>query len=56
MLLSVYLFIYMVVFKMRFEGMSSFGYVLYALLALHIGAALKHQFIDREPELQRMSL
>ncbi|HEV7574765.1 MAG TPA: cytochrome b/b6 domain-containing protein [Caldimonas sp.] len=35
---------------------TSFGYALYALLALHIGAALKHQFIDREPELQRMSL
>ncbi|MEO6362975.1 MAG: cytochrome b [Caldimonas sp.] len=35
---------------------TGLGYVLYALLALHIGAALKHQFIDREPELQRMSL
>ncbi len=33
-----------------------FGYLLYGLLALHIGAALKHQWIDREPELQRMSL
>ena len=33
-----------------------FGYALYALLALHIGGALKHQFIDRAPELQRMSL
>ena len=31
-----------------------FGYLLYALLALHIAGALKHQFIDREPELQRM--
>ncbi len=30
------------------------AYVLYALLALHILAALKHQFVDREPELQRM--
>lgn len=31
-----------------------FSYVLYALLALHVGAALKHQFIDGDPELQRM--
>jgi len=35
---------------------TSLGYVLYALLALHIGAALKHQWLDREPELQRMSM
>ncbi len=32
-----------------------FGYVLYGLLALHIGGALKHQLLDREAELQRMS-
>ena len=31
-----------------------FGYALYAVLAAHILGALKHQFIDREPELQRM--
>lgn len=31
-----------------------FGYALYVLLAAHIGGALKHQFIDKEPELQRM--
>lgn len=31
-----------------------FGYALYALFALHVGGALKHQFLDREPELQRM--
>ncbi len=30
------------------------AYALYALLALHIVGALKHQFWDREPELQRM--
>ncbi len=30
------------------------AYVLYGLFALHVGAALKHQWIDREPELQRM--
>ena len=33
-----------------------FGYVLYAAFALHVGGALKHQFIDKDPELQRMSL
>ena len=30
------------------------NYALYLLLALHIAGALKHQFWDREPELQRM--
>jgi cytochrome b561 len=30
------------------------GYILYGLFALHVAGALKHQFIDREPELQRM--
>ena len=33
-----------------------FGYALYAAFALHVGGALKHQFIDKDPELQRMSL
>jgi cytochrome b561 len=28
--------------------------VLYGLLALHIGGALKHQFFDKEKELQRI--
>jgi cytochrome b561 len=31
------------------------GYVFYLLLALHIAGALKHQFVDKEPELQRMT-
>jgi cytochrome b561 len=31
-----------------------FGYALYALFALHVLGALKHQLYDREPELQRM--
>jgi cytochrome b561 len=31
------------------------GYLLLALLVLHIGGALKHQFIDRQPELARMT-
>ena len=35
---------------------TAFGYLLYALLALHIVGALKHQWLDREAELQRMSL
>jgi cytochrome b561 len=30
------------------------GYVLYGVFALHILGALKHQFIDRDPEIQRM--
>jgi cytochrome b561 len=30
------------------------GYALYALLAMHIGGALKHQWIDRQSVLKRM--
>ena len=30
------------------------AYALYALFGLHVGAALKHQWLDHEPELQRM--
>ena len=30
------------------------SYALYALFLLHVGGALKHQLIDRKPELQRM--
>ena len=30
------------------------GYVLYGLFAAHVLGALKHQWLDREPELQRM--
>jgi cytochrome b561 len=30
------------------------GYALYLVVGLHIAGALKHQFIDKEPELQRM--
>lgn len=33
---------------------SAFGYFLYALFVLHVAGALKHQFLDKEPELQRM--
>jgi cytochrome b561 len=33
---------------------TGFGYALYALVALHIAGALKHQWWDRERELQRM--
>jgi cytochrome b561 len=31
-----------------------FADALYLLLAVHVGAALKHQFLDREPQMQRM--
>ncbi|WP_158743909.1 cytochrome b [Acidisphaera sp. L21] len=37
-----------------FQIHSSLAYVLYAMVALHILGALKHQFIDKQPELQRM--
>lgn len=30
------------------------GYVLYVLLGLHVAGALKHQLVDRTPELRRM--
>jgi cytochrome b561 len=33
---------------------TALGYALYALLAVHIGAVLKHHLIDHEPELQRI--
>jgi cytochrome b561 len=32
------------------------GWMALALVVLHIGAALKHQFLDREPELSRMGV
>jgi cytochrome b561 len=32
------------------------GYALYALVALHVLGALKHELLDREPELARMRL
>jgi cytochrome b561 len=37
-----------------FAWHSYFAYALYLLLAIHIAGALKHQFLDRQPELQRM--
>jgi cytochrome b561 len=33
---------------------TALAYVLYGLVALHIGGALKHQFLDKERELQRI--
>lgn len=33
---------------------TSIAYVIYAVVTLHILGALKHQFVDRDPELQRM--
>lgn len=35
---------------------TALAYGLYALLALHIAGALKHQWLDRQAQLQRMSL
>jgi cytochrome b561 len=35
---------------------KALGYLLYALVALHVVAAFKHQFIDRHDELRRMGL
>lgn len=32
------------------------GYLLLALLVLHVAGALKHQFIDHQPELDRMGV
>ena len=34
---------------------TAFGYALYVLLALHIGGALKHELIDRQSVLRRMT-
>ena len=33
---------------------ANLAYVLYGLVALHVAGALKHQWLDRRPELQRM--
>jgi len=33
---------------------ASFAYVLYAVFAVHLAGAVKHQYLDRKPELQRM--
>jgi cytochrome b561 len=39
----------------RFGALHTWlGYTLYALLAMHIGGALKHQWIDRKSVLKRM--
>lgn len=37
-----------------FSVHATLAWVLYGLFALHVAGALKHQFVDREPELQRM--
>jgi cytochrome b561 len=37
-----------------FLAHKSLAYGLYVMFVLHVGAALKHQWIDRKPELQRM--
>lgn len=41
----------------RFETIHAVGgWVMLILLVLHLGGALKHQLLDREPELARMGL
>lgn len=35
---------------------STLGWLLLTLLLLHVGAALKHQFLDRQPQFRRMAL
>lgn len=37
-----------------FKAHQWLAYGLYGLFIIHVGAALKHQWIDRKPELQRM--
>ncbi len=37
-----------------FQVHSALAYVLTAAFALHVAGALKHQFLERKPELQRM--
>lgn len=37
-----------------FSVHKALAYGLYAVFLLHVGAALKHQWLDRQPELQRM--
>lgn len=36
------------------EWHTGFGYTLYVIFALHLAGALKHQFVDRHAEFQRM--
>ena len=39
----------------RFGALHTWaGWLLYGLFVLHVAGALKHQFMDRERELQRM--
>lgn len=33
---------------------TAFGYLLYAAVGLHLAGALKHQLVDREPQMRRM--
>jgi cytochrome b561 len=39
-----------------FQIHESLAYVILAMLVVHVAGALKHQFIDKEPELQRMGI
>jgi cytochrome b561 len=33
---------------------ASFAYVLYAMIVVHVAGAVKHQWLDKHPEFQRM--
>ncbi len=39
-----------------FQLHQALAYVLVAIFVVHVAGALKHQFLDREPELQRMGV
>ncbi len=42
------------VHAVAFQVHATLAYALYGLVALHVLGALKHQFIDKEPEIDRM--
>jgi len=42
--------------KLFFSWHGAFATALYGLFALHVAGALKHQWVDRQRELQRMAL
>ena len=37
-----------------FRVHTSFAYVLYAMVVVHVVGAVKHQWLDQQPEFQRM--
>ena len=51
---AVGVIIYLIETTERLRLHKALGYALYAVFLLHIGAVLKHNWLDRQPELQRM--